>query len=101
MDKEFLIFQILLKHIRKKKCRHIFKFNVNLRKLSYAVTAEGISELRTRSQNFARCTFELANKYNEKLLALVVQAKKKSSFLATAISSFCSSMPVRHWMLPL
>ena len=77
MDKEFLIFQILLKHIRKKKCRHIFKFNVNLRKLSYAVTAEGISELRTRSQNFARRTFELANKYNEKLLALVAQAKNE------------------------
>ena len=51
--------------------------NVNLRKLSYAITAEGIAELRPRSQNFARRTFELANKYNEKLLALVDQAKNE------------------------
>lgn len=51
--------------------------NVNIRKLSYAVTAEGIAELRTRSQNFARRTFELVNNYNEKLLALVSQAKNE------------------------
>ncbi len=50
--------------------------NVNLRKLSYAVTAEGIAELRTRSQNFARRTFALANEYNQKLCQFVQTARK-------------------------
>lgn len=58
--------------------------NVNLRKLSYAVTPEGIKELSNRSQKFARRTFELAERYNEKLCDAVLEAKnhgKKSLFL--------------------
>lgn len=49
--------------------------NVNLRKLSYAVTPAGISELTARSQKFARRTFAIANNYNEALLKLVADAK--------------------------
>lgn len=58
--------------------------NVNLKKLSYAVTPEGISELTARSQKFARRTFRIANKYNETLCNLVKTAKddgKKSVIL--------------------
>ena len=50
--------------------------NVNLRKLSYAITPEGIAELSQRSQTFARRTFALANEYNQKLCQLVATAKK-------------------------
>lgn len=49
--------------------------NVNLRKLSYALTPAGIAELKSRSSKFARRTFELANVYNEKICALVAEAK--------------------------
>ena len=49
--------------------------NVNLRKLSYAVTAEGIAELTARSQNFARRTFAIANNYNNALCSLFQKAK--------------------------
>ncbi|MCR5765059.1 MAG: winged helix-turn-helix transcriptional regulator [Treponema sp.] len=49
--------------------------NVNLRKLCYAITPQGIAELSHRSQSFARRTFALANQYNEQLCALVAQAK--------------------------
>lgn len=58
--------------------------NVNLRKLSYALTPAGIAELKSRSSKFARRTFELANVYNEKICALVSDAKsngKKSLVL--------------------
>ena len=58
--------------------------NVNLRKLSYALTPAGIAELKSRSSKFARRTFELANVYNEKICALVAGAKnhgKKSAVL--------------------
>ena len=51
--------------------------NVNLRKLSYASTHEGIAELTARSQSFAKRTFALANRYNDKLLQCVSQAKKR------------------------
>lgn len=47
--------------------------NVNGRKLAYAVTPEGISELAKRGKSFALRTFKLANVYSEaldKLLAL-------------------------------
>lgn len=58
--------------------------NVNLRKLSYALTPAGIAELKSRSSKFARRTFELANVYNDKICALVAEAKntgKKSAVL--------------------
>lgn len=58
--------------------------NVNLKKLSYAVTPEGIAELTARSQKFARRTFMIANKYNDTLCNLVKTAKddgKKSVIL--------------------
>lgn len=51
--------------------------NVNLRKLSYAITPEGISELTARSHNFAKHTFELANKYNEIIYKVVQNAKNE------------------------
>ena len=51
--------------------------NVNLKKLSYAVTPEGIAELTQRSQSFAKRTFAIANKYNEALCAAVAEAKKQ------------------------
>ncbi|WP_294431081.1 winged helix-turn-helix transcriptional regulator [uncultured Treponema sp.] len=49
--------------------------NVNLRKLSYAITPAGIAELTARSQNFAKRTFAIANKYNETLCKVVSDAK--------------------------
>lgn len=51
--------------------------NVNLRKLSYAVTPAGIEELSARSQAFAKRTFAIANKYNETLCNAVSQAKSQ------------------------
>lgn len=50
--------------------------NVNLRKLSYAVTPQGFAQLSSRSQSFARRTFALANEYNQKLCQLVQTARK-------------------------
>ena len=49
--------------------------NVNLRKISYALTPQGIAELSHRSQSFARRTFEIANQYNQRLCELVAQVK--------------------------
>ena len=51
--------------------------NVNLRKLFYAITPAGIAELSNRSQIFAKCTFAIANKYNEILCNAVSEAKKQ------------------------
>ena len=51
--------------------------NVNLRKLSYAITPAGIAELTERSQKFAKRTFAIANKYNEALCAAVAEAKNQ------------------------
>ena len=51
--------------------------NVNLCKLSYAITPAGIAELTGRSQSFAKRTFELANKYNDTLCKVVLDAKKE------------------------
>ena len=51
--------------------------NVNLRKLSYAVTPAGIAELTARSQKFAKRTFAIANNYNETFCHMVSEAKKQ------------------------
>lgn len=51
--------------------------NVNLRKLSYAITPVGIAELKARSQTFAKRTFELANRYNDTLCTIVQNAKRE------------------------
>lgn len=51
--------------------------NVNLRKLSYAITPAGIAELTARSQTFAKRTFAIANKYNDTLCNAVSEAKKQ------------------------
>ena len=51
--------------------------NVNLRKLFYAITSEGIAELTARSQAFAKRTFELANKYNDTICHVVQNAKNE------------------------
>lgn len=50
--------------------------NVNLRKLSYAITPAGIAELTARSQKFAKRNFELANLYHETLCKYIKEAKK-------------------------
>lgn len=49
--------------------------NVNMRKLAYAITPEGIAELKARSRKFARRTFELANTYNDALCDIIRDAK--------------------------
>ena len=49
--------------------------NVNMRKLCYAITPEGIAELKERSQSFARRTFAIANKYNDVLCSFVAKSK--------------------------
>ena len=51
--------------------------NVNLRKLSYAITPAGIAELTARSQSFVKRTFGIANKYNETLCKVVSDAKNE------------------------
>ena len=51
--------------------------NVNLRKLSYAITPAGIAELTARSQTFVKRTFEIANKYNDTLCKVVSDAKNE------------------------
>ena len=58
--------------------------NVNLKKLSYAITPAGIAELTKRSRTFARRTFEIANDFNTSVCALVESARaqgKKSVIL--------------------
>lgn len=49
--------------------------NVNGRKLAYAVTAEGISELTARGKKFAIRTFKLANVYSEAFCKKFMEAK--------------------------
>ena len=51
--------------------------NVNMRKLAYAITPEGIAELKARSQKFAKRTFELANTYNDTLCNIIRQEKSQ------------------------
>ena len=50
--------------------------NVNLRKLSYAITPTGMAELSARSQKFAKRTFELANSYNQIVCDEILKAKQ-------------------------
>ena len=49
--------------------------NVNGRKLAYAVTAAGISELTKRGKSFALRTFKLANVYSETFCKKFLEAK--------------------------
>lgn len=49
--------------------------NVNGRKLAYAVTADGISELTARGKRFAIWTFKLANVYSETFCKRFMEAK--------------------------
>lgn len=49
--------------------------NVNARKLAYAITADGISELTERSKNFAKRTFKIASDYNDVLTDIIIKAK--------------------------
>ena len=49
--------------------------NVNGRKLAYAVTTEGISELAKRGKAFALRTFKLANVYSEAFCKKFMEAK--------------------------
>lgn len=49
--------------------------NVNGRKLAYAVTPEGISELTKRGKSFALRTFKLANVYSETFCKKFLEAK--------------------------
>lgn len=49
--------------------------NVNGRKLTYAVTPEGISELAERGKKFVFRTFKLANVYSEAFCKKFLEAK--------------------------
>ena len=49
--------------------------NVNGRKLAYAVTPEGISELAKRGKSFALRTFKLANVYSEAFCKKFLEAQ--------------------------
>lgn len=49
--------------------------NVNGRKLAYAVTAEGISELAKRGKSFALRIFKLANVYSETFCKKILEAR--------------------------
>lgn len=49
--------------------------NVNGRKLAYAVTVAGISELTKRGKSFALRTFKLANVYSETFCKKFMEAK--------------------------
>lgn len=49
--------------------------NVNGRKLAYALTAEGITELANRGKSFALRTFKLANVYSEAFCRRFMEAK--------------------------
>jgi len=51
--------------------------NVNLHKLSYAITPAGIAELTARSHKFARRTLALAGKYNDALCKAVAEARSQ------------------------
>lgn len=58
--------------------------NVNGRKLAYAITPDGISELTERGRKFARRTFAIVNEYNDILFDVISNAKaagKKSVVL--------------------
>lgn len=50
--------------------------NVNKRKLSYALTADGIDELTKRGKKFVERTFEIANSYNQIILDEILKAKQ-------------------------
>ena len=49
--------------------------NVNGRKIAYAVTPNGFSELAERGRKFALKTFRIANEYNEVFCKLFSEAK--------------------------
>lgn len=49
--------------------------NVNARKIAYALTEEGLRELKERSKAFAKRTFALASRYNEILYKKIIDAK--------------------------
>lgn len=51
--------------------------NVNKRKLSYAVTSEGIAELTERGKKFVARTFKIAHTYNESLVEEIALAVKQ------------------------
>ena len=50
--------------------------NVNKRKFAYALTNEGMRELRERGKNFVEKTFKIANSYNQIMTEEVALAKK-------------------------
>ena len=50
--------------------------NVNGRKLAYAVTPEGLSELTKRGRRFVIKTFKLANVYSETFCKVIREAKE-------------------------
>lgn len=51
--------------------------NVNKRKLSYAVTPEGLNELAERGKKFVARTFKIAHTYNESLVEEIALAKQQ------------------------
>lgn len=63
--------------------------NVNLKKLSYAITLGGVAELTARSQKFAKRMFASANKYNDTLCRVVADAKKGGKHVFALYGKSC------------
>lgn len=51
--------------------------NVNVRKIAYALTEQGLNELKARSRIFAKRTFALASEYNQILYDKIINAKSR------------------------
>lgn len=57
--------------------------NVNGRKIAYAVTPDGISELAERGKKFAIKTLKIANEYNDVIYKLILTAKTQGKTKVT------------------
>ncbi len=77
--------------------------NVNLKKLSYAITPDGVAELVGRGRRFARRTFEIANQYNDALYRIIKAAKDSgkikvilcgNSYIRFMIAYVCSQLEI-------
>ncbi len=77
--------------------------NVNLKKLSYAITPDGVAELVGRGRRFAKRTFEIANQYNDALYCIIKAARDSgktkvvlcgNSYIRFMIAYVCSQLEI-------
>lgn len=77
--------------------------NVNLKKLSYAITPDGVAELVGRGRRFAKRTFEIANHYNDALYSIIKAARDSgkikvvlcgNSYIRFMIAYVCSQLEI-------